>query len=54
MKAEQLRALQAPLKTRYKDEPAAAMLTLRAQGTLDAEAITCKVATGRALIEASS
>jgi uncharacterized OsmC-like protein len=52
MNAEQLRAMQAPLKTRYKDDPAAARVTLRARGTLGDEAITCKVQTGRALVEA--
>jgi len=52
MKAEELRALQTPLKTRYRDQPAAARLTLRAQGTLGTEGITCNVQTGRALVEA--
>src|SRR5882724_8025599 len=52
MNAEQLRALQAPLKDRYREDPAAAVITLRAQGSLAAEGITCKVATGRALVEA--
>ena len=52
MKAEQLRAVQAPIKARFKDEPAAAQVTLRAQGMLGSEGITCKVQTGRALVEA--
>ena len=52
MNAEELRALQAPLKARYKDNPSAGRVTLRARGTLGAEAITCKVDTGRALVEA--
>src|SRR5262245_58188417 len=52
MNAEQLRALQAPLKTRYKEEPGAARVTLRAQGTLAPDGLTCKVQTGRALVEA--
>ncbi len=52
MNAEQLRALQAPLKTRYKEDPAAGRVTLRAHGTLGDEAIICKVQTGRALAEA--
>jgi uncharacterized OsmC-like protein len=52
MNAEELRSLQAPLKARYRDNPAIARITLRAQGSLDASAITCKVATGRALFEA--
>jgi uncharacterized OsmC-like protein len=52
MKAEELRAMQAPLKARYKDEPAVALVTLKARGALGAERITCKVDTGRALVEA--
>ena len=52
MNAEELRALQAPLKTRYKDEPAAAVITLSARGDLDAAGIACKVETGKGLIEA--
>ncbi len=52
MNAEQLKALQAPLKARYRQEPGAALVTLRAQGTLGGENITCKVQTGRALVEA--
>src|ERR1700732_4829441 len=52
MNADELRALQAPVKARYKDDPAAARVTLRARGTLDAPSIACKVDTGRALVEA--
>ena len=52
MNGEELRALQAPLKVRYKDDPSAGRVTLRARGSLGAEAITCKVDTGRALVEA--
>jgi uncharacterized OsmC-like protein len=44
-----LRALQAPIKDRYKSEPQAALITLRAHGTLDDSNIACKVETGRAL-----
>src|SRR4029079_7798301 len=44
-----LRAMQAPLKDRYKSEPKAAYITLRAKGTLDDTHIACKVETGRAL-----
>jgi uncharacterized OsmC-like protein len=51
MDAEQLRALQAPIKERYRDEPGAALITLRAQGHLG-EGMTCKVETGRAIAEA--
>src|SRR5690348_14048438 len=47
-----LQAVQRPLKDRYREEPAAALITLRADGELDAEHIACKVDTGRALVEA--
>jgi uncharacterized OsmC-like protein len=49
MDANALRALQAPFKQRYKDEPDAARITLHASGRLDDARIACKVATGRAL-----
>ena len=52
MDAEQLRSLQAPFKARYRDEPTAAVITLKASGELGAETVTCKVETGRALVEA--
>ena len=48
MNVEQLRAAQAPLKDRYRSEPAAAQLTLRAQGRLG-EGLSCKVDTGKGL-----
>ena len=51
MDREQLRAVQEPLKERYRQEPASALVTLRASGTLG-EGVTCSVATGRALAEA--
>lgn len=51
MNAEALKALQAPLKDKYRTEPDAAMITLKAQGRIG-EGITCKVETGRALVEA--
>jgi len=51
MNAEQLRAMQAPIKERYKKDPAAAVITLRAQGRMG-EGIACRVDTGRALVEA--
>jgi uncharacterized OsmC-like protein len=51
MKADELRALQAPLKQRYAQSPAAAVVTLRAQGRLS-DGIACKVDTGKALVEA--
>ena len=49
MDADQLRAMQAPIKQRYKDDPDAAVITLKAKGTLDDSNIACKVETGRAL-----
>src|ERR1700729_3401033 len=49
MEAAGLRALQAPIKDRYKGDPKAAFITLRAKGTLDDQNIACKVETGRAL-----
>ena len=52
MDATQLRTLQAPLKTRYRETPDAAQITLRASGEIGGEKIVCKVATGRALVEA--
>ena len=51
MKTEELRALQAPLKDRYKTKPEAALITLKAQGRLG-EGITCRVETGKALVAA--
>jgi uncharacterized OsmC-like protein len=52
MNADELRALQAPIKQRYRDEPGAALVTLRATGSLGDEAISCKVQTARSLAEA--
>ena len=49
MDAAELRALQAPLKERYKSNPTAAVVTLKATGTLDDAKIACNVETGRAL-----
>ena len=49
MDANALRALQAPLKERYKQEPDAALVTLKAQGSVDDTKVACKVETGRAL-----
>lgn len=51
MDGEELRALQAPLKTRYRDEPHAALVTLEAEGNLE-EGVACSVRTGKALVEA--
>ena len=52
MDADSLRALQAPLKASYREDPQAAVVVLRSEGRLGDESITCKVDTGRALIEA--
>ena len=49
MDAAALRAMQAPIKERYKGDPQAAFITLKAKGTLDDANIACKVETGRAL-----
>src|SRR5260370_38851651 len=49
MDAAALRAMQAPIKERYKSAPEAALVTLKAKGTLDTANIACKVETGRAL-----
>lgn len=51
MNAEELKALQAPIKDRYRHNPADAVVTLRAEGRIG-EGIACRVDTGRALIEA--
>ena len=51
MTSDDLRAMQAPLKDRYKAEPGAALITLRASGSLG-ENVTCKVETGKALVAA--
>jgi uncharacterized OsmC-like protein len=51
MNAEQLKAMQGPLKEQYKADPDAALITLRATGRAQA-GLSCKVETGRALVEA--
>jgi uncharacterized OsmC-like protein len=51
MNADQLRALQAPLKERYRSEPRSAVITLKAEGRVG-DGIACRVETGRALVEA--
>ena len=52
MDAAELRAMQAPIKDRYKSDPGTALITLKAKGTLDDSNIACKVETGRALATA--
>ncbi len=51
MERDELRKIQAPLKERYEEEPEAALVTLRASGSLG-EGVSCSVDTGRALAEA--
>ena len=52
MDSASLRELQAPLKARYRETPDAALVTLRSEGSLDADGIACRVETSRALVEA--
>ena len=52
MDGDTLRQIQAPLKERYRNEPDAALITLRAEGDLAATEVACSVQTGRALVEA--
>lgn len=49
MDAAELRAIQAPIKDKYKTDADAALITLRAKGALDDQNIACKVETGRAI-----
>jgi uncharacterized OsmC-like protein len=51
MQANELRALQAPFKEKYKTDPSSALVTLRAEGRIG-EGIACRVDTGKALVEA--
>ncbi|MSR57809.1 MAG: OsmC family peroxiredoxin [Planctomycetaceae bacterium] len=52
MTADELKALQTPLKNRYKDDPAAAAVTLKAEGLLGGETLTCTVRSWKGPIEA--
>jgi uncharacterized OsmC-like protein len=51
MRADDLKALQAPFKQRYRDEPEAALIALKAEGAIG-EGVVCSVQTGKALVEA--
>jgi len=51
MNADEIRSLQAPLKERYRQRPDTALVTLRAEGRIG-QSVTCKVETGKALVEA--
>ncbi|MSO20280.1 MAG: OsmC family peroxiredoxin [Acidobacteria bacterium] len=50
MNKDELRALQAPLKNKYKEEPSSAIVTLSARSRLDSDGIACKVETGKAMV----
>ncbi|MEO8178822.1 MAG: OsmC family protein [Deltaproteobacteria bacterium] len=52
MNSEELRAIQAPLKARYREDPSAALITLKATGRIGEEGVVCSVQTGKALVEA--
>ncbi len=52
MKADELRSLQAPLKARYRDQPEAAVVTLKARGTLGEAELSCRVETSGGPVEA--
>ena len=51
MNSDELKNLQAPLKEKYREQPASAIITLKAEGKIS-EGISCKVETGRAFVEA--
>jgi uncharacterized OsmC-like protein len=51
MESSELKTIQAPLKARYREEPEAALITLRAAGAIG-EGVTCSVDTGRAMVKA--
>ena len=51
MDRDQFRAVQAPLKQRYREDPGSALITLRADGSLE-ERVACSVSTGTALVKA--
>jgi hypothetical protein len=51
MDGDTLRAIQKPIKDRYREDPGAAIITLRAEGKIG-EGVSCSVETGRALVEA--
>ncbi len=52
MNADDLRQMQQPIKARYKEDPEAAVVTLKASGRVDDSSLVCKVDTGKALVEA--
>jgi uncharacterized OsmC-like protein len=52
MNVNELRELQAPLKARYREQPEAGVVTLRATGRVSPDSLTCRVETGKAMVEA--
>jgi uncharacterized OsmC-like protein len=52
MNKDELRALQAPIKSKYKEDPGAAVVTLTARSRLSGDGISCKVETGKAMLAA--
>jgi uncharacterized OsmC-like protein len=52
MNRDELRTIQKPIKDRYRADPSAAVITLRAEGSLSDDDVACSVQTGRALVEA--
>jgi uncharacterized OsmC-like protein len=52
MNSDQLKKLQAPLKLLYKEDPTRALITLKASASLNSPGVSCRVETGRALVEA--
>lgn len=52
MDAAELKALQAPLKARYREDPGFALVRLRAEGALVPDALSCRIETGKALVAA--
>ena len=51
MDAEAIKAQQAPIKARYKDDPSSALFTLRAEGRIGSESLTCKIETAQGIKE---
>jgi uncharacterized OsmC-like protein len=51
MNADEIKSLQAPIKASYRERPETALITLQAEGRIG-EGVTCKVETGKALVEA--
>ena len=52
MDGQELRALQAPLKARYREDPESAVVTLKADGVIGGDGVACSVETGKAIVEA--